>query len=322
MPRPRCALPPRFPVSGQKGRGRRCGAHQVGQAFREYCTEKGFVFHDRPYQLNIFGLRNVSRESGTFDDNVCLLFRDDRGWVLEVYVATTDPGTAWLVKGGPTGRGTAILVPGQYEDTYDVAKHKGKYNALCQRPGKSVAVWRDNNRDDKLDFRGPKDVGVFWINIHNGGIPNARSYANRSLTIKDLVRKYSAGCQVIATQADFKNFMGQVYKSQRHGYRTFTYTLLDEGHDAFRRRIQRALGGGGYTAPAPSAPPAPPAAQWSPPPPAPAAAAAEGRKVHVVGQGDTLWGISRAYGVSVADLERCNPGLSSDIHPGDKISIP
>ena len=63
----------------------------------------------------------------------------------------------------------------------------GKYKALCQRPGKPVAVWRDTNQDHILDTHGPKDVGVFYINIHHANIPNTRSYANRKITIRDLV---------------------------------------------------------------------------------------------------------------------------------------
>ncbi len=46
--------------------------------------------------------------------------------------------------------------------------------------------------------------------------------------------------------------------------------------------------------------------------PTPLAASCRGpRQAHRVSQGDTLWDISRQYGVSVNHLKRCNPGLTA-----------
>ena len=65
-----------------------------------------------------------------------------------------------------------------------------------------------------------------------------------------------------------------------------------------------------------SAPPPPkPTPKPSPPP-------ASSSKSHTVAKGDTLWGISRRYGVSVGTLKSAN-GLNTDlIKPGQKLKIP
>ena len=85
---------------------------------------------------------------------------------------------------------------------------------LCQR-GK-VKVWRDNNKDNILDWEGEIDTGDnFGINIH-------RANPNKIVTKVDT---YSAGCQVIANIADFTRMMGLADKQTR---KTFTYTLLTE----------------------------------------------------------------------------------------------
>lgn len=46
--------------------------------------------------------------------------------------------------------------------------------------------------------------------------------------------------------------------------------------------------------------------------------------VYTVKKGDTLWGISRRYGVALYDLIRANPGIKNPnlIYPGDKVVIP
>jgi LysM repeat protein len=46
------------------------------------------------------------------------------------------------------------------------------------------------------------------------------------------------------------------------------------------------------------------------------------RTTHTVNRGETLWSISRQYGVSVTDLKAEN-GISADvIHAGDTIRLP
>lgn len=45
-------------------------------------------------------------------------------------------------------------------------------------------------------------------------------------------------------------------------------------------------------------------------------------RTHIVVSGDTLWGISNRYGITIADLRAANPSISGDlIHPGDVIRV-
>lgn len=55
-----------------------------------------------------------------------------------------------------------------------------------------------------------------------------------------------------------------------------------------------------------------------------ASGTAEKGNVYIVKKGDTLWSISRRYGVSLQSLIRSNPGIKNPnlIYPGNKVVIP
>jgi len=48
------------------------------------------------------------------------------------------------------------------------------------------------------------------------------------------------------------------------------------------------------------------------------------KDVYIVVKGDTLWGIAKRYGVTLAALIRANPQIRNPnlIHPGDEVNIP
>ena len=173
-------------------------------------------FTNGNYNLNIIGIRTKGdKVTNLFDDYLIIIYRNGQGrWTRKFYSITTDPGSTFM-KNPSNPKGTAILVPGQYRGAWMIAKHRGKYNALCQR--KSVKVYRDNNKDNIYDFKPETiDNGVFGINIHKAGNASKR------------VDNWSAGCQVFANDADFANFM-EFCKKQKDIYgNTFTYTLLNE----------------------------------------------------------------------------------------------
>jgi hypothetical protein len=117
-------------------------------------------------------------------------------------------------------KGGAILVADrQYRGVYKLAKHRGKYQALCQRAG-NVSVYRDDNRDSTLDLdENSIEDGMFGINIHR---------AHPTLEIAK-VRGYSAGCQVFKDPKGFADFMKICRKQVKlRGWDTFSYTLLDQ----------------------------------------------------------------------------------------------
>jgi len=167
----------------------------------------------RPFDLQIVGLRRATTPDA-FDDRIFVVYRDASG-VLTVrsWAATTDPGVYWRRNPGKV-RGTAILKAGQYRSAWRIGLHKGVHPALVQ--DSPVTVWRDSNRDALIDIGLDSETGTFGINIHRAG------------TSSSVVDKWSAGCQVFATNAGFEEFLAlcRAQVSSGAGSR-FTYTLLE-----------------------------------------------------------------------------------------------
>jgi hypothetical protein len=195
----------------------------------------GFKVYDRPYELNIVGIRSASTRANSFDDTMNVIYRNGAGgWKIHSWPCTTDPGTFWL-KSPMNPQGTAILKGNmQYEGAYGIGLHKGKYKALCQING-PVTVIRDYNRDDHLDFwNGTEARGSFGINIHHA------SFTGTSNTVD----KWSAGCQVFSNIGDFNEFMALCEKHRDLYGNRFTYTLLDNRALARGSRRKFAYAGG------------------------------------------------------------------------------
>jgi len=198
------------------------------QAIQQVYSKKGYTwrthYSDYPMTINLGGIRSPQRVANKFDDFIFMSVvttPEDQTISqpqesLYLWPATTDPGLFWLGN-PPSPHGTAILVPDQYTDVYSIDKHRGKYDALCQRLG-PVYVYRDSNKDHLLDFD-PQTVmkGYFGINIHR----------SHPLVPPDVVSKYSAGCQVFVDPNDYSMFMSFCYRSAEIYGNTFTYTLLE-----------------------------------------------------------------------------------------------
>lgn len=187
---------------------------------------KGYKIYDKPFELNIVGVRNPSTVPNRFDDVIYVFWKDDKGnWVGKHYTATTDTGTFWL-KSPMNPKGSALLKEGQYVNGYKIGLHQGKYKALVQQ--RPVTVVRDYNRDNVLDFNnGKEETGFFGINIHR---------ANKEGKTKTVDRN-SAGCQVFEDADEYNNFMDLVEKHRSLYGNNFTYTLIDER--ALKRTIAR-----------------------------------------------------------------------------------
>lgn len=187
--------------------------------FEKLFDKLGYDFYtDGDYNLNIIGVRNLLEDDiqrDTFNDALVLIFKEKGEWVKKVWEITTDPSLK-LLKAPSNSAGTAILVPDQYTFTYKIDKHKGQYEALCQRL-KSVKVYRDKNKNNKLDMD-PKTIqsGMFGINIHRASAHN----------ISESIGAYSAGCQVFKSYKDFDEFMKYAHKYKNLYQNAFTYTLV------------------------------------------------------------------------------------------------
>ena len=189
--------------------------------------QRSYKINDRPFELNIVGVRADNVVPNRFDDTIYVFFRNNIGkWILYPFSATTDPGTYWLQH--PMNQdGTAIMKEGQYVDAYQIGLHRNQYLALVQR--KPVTVYRDYDRNAVLDFmNGEEQTGFFGINIHRASVSGTTKF----------IDKFSAGCQVMADANDFKTFM-QLCEQHRNLYgNQFTYTLIDERALARKQRRQ------------------------------------------------------------------------------------
>lgn len=176
----------------------------------------GHRLFNRPFELNIVGIRSKSIIPNVFNDVINVLYKDGAGnWQLYTFDATTDPGTYWL-QNPLNPQGTAILKEGQYLNSHIIGLHRNKYTALVQRM--PVTVIRDISRDGTLDFSGREDRGLFGINIHRA----------MQQGVTKFIDKFSAGCQVFSNVADFDSFMAMCEKHRKLYGNAFTYTLLHE----------------------------------------------------------------------------------------------
>tara|TARA_R110000824_G_scaffold286130_2_gene474292 strand:- start:8 stop:616 length:609 start_codon:yes stop_codon:yes gene_type:complete len=182
---------------------------------------KGYKwFENGNYNLNIVGIRNsetLNEVTNKFDDCITLSYKVEGDWKFHCFDCTTDPGTHW-VENVMNDKGVAILKPGQYRSSHKLRLHGGKYLALGQQ--KPLTVYRDNNRDDKYDLDESKtDTGIFGINIHR-----ASKYEGKKSTNID---KWSAGCQVIAANDDWHEFLDICQQAREVWSNNFTYTLIE-----------------------------------------------------------------------------------------------
>lgn len=188
--------------------------------FEALFKKKGYAyFTNGNYNLNIIGVRSNQNNKVTnkFDDCLVVIYNTNNGLKRQVYTITTEPGLKFM-KAPINCKGTAILAPGQYRGAYKIDKHRGKYDALCQR-NKPVKVYRDNNRDMVYDYKPEStDTGMFGINIHR----STEFWTNTN------VNGHSAGCQVFADPKEFVSFMTIVKKAAEIWGNHFTYTLVNE----------------------------------------------------------------------------------------------
>jgi len=183
-------------------------------------SKKYKYFTGSEYDINIIGIRNSSTEgkvTNAFDDYITLSYKVEGEWKFHCYKCTTDPGSHWE-KNLLNKDGVAILVPGQYRGSHTIGLHQGKYEALRQKS--PLKVYRDKNKDGVYDFLEENiKEGIYGINIHR-----ATSRVGGKSTQID---KWSAGCQVIASNDDWHEFLGICQTSRKIWGNSFTYTLIE-----------------------------------------------------------------------------------------------
>ena len=194
------------------------------EKIEEIMTSKGDKYftdnNNKSYDINIIGIRNdetKGRVTNAFDDLITISYKCEEGvWHYNEFKCTTDPGSHW-VKNLLNDKGVAILKPNQYRGSHKLRLHQGKYMALGQK--KDVTVYRDNDRDNNYDLNESKtDTGMFGINIHR-----ATSKTGGKSTRVD---RWSAGCQVIASNNDWYKFLDICQRARDIHGNSFSYTLL------------------------------------------------------------------------------------------------
>ena len=176
--------------------------------------------NNKGYDVNIVGIRNSKtkgRVTNAFDDCITLSYKIDGEWQCHCFPCTTDPGSHW-VKNILSEQGVAILKPNQYRGSHKLRLHQGKYLALGQK--KPVTVYRDNNLDSNYDLDESKtETGIFGINIHRA--------TGRSGGKSTRIDKWSAGCQVIADNDDWHQFLDICQSAREIHGNSFSYTLIE-----------------------------------------------------------------------------------------------
>tara|TARA_R110000764_G_scaffold47990_1_gene106767 strand:- start:1412 stop:2026 length:615 start_codon:yes stop_codon:yes gene_type:complete len=173
------------------------------------------------YDVNIIGIRNSNTDdmvTNKFDDIITISYKDENGkWNYHEFDCTTDPGDDWM-DNNLNSKGCAILKPGQYRSSHKLRLHRGKYLALGQQ--NDVTVYRDRNKNDKYDFdESTTDTGLFGINIHRATSIKGKKSTN--------VDKWSAGCQVIASNDDWHSFLDICQIAREVWGNNFSYTLIE-----------------------------------------------------------------------------------------------
>lgn len=186
------------------------------QEYIKIAESKGYkVYKDcrKGYNLNIVGWRNKSKFVDKFNDALAIYWAaDEDKWFSFSWPITTLPGIKYLLN--PLNiKGTAILAPGQYEDTYQIGLFKGYYALKQVRP---VSVYRDKNRSLSIELDSATiERGNFGIHIHKAGFWNS------------LVGGSSAGCQVFQKATHYEHFMDFCRASAKSWGNNFTYTLIE-----------------------------------------------------------------------------------------------
>jgi hypothetical protein len=150
-------------------------------------SKKGYPIKKGEWELNIIGIRNENAQPNSFDDTICLLFKDHYGDdTLLTFSCTTDVALFWSAH--PTNvEGCIVMKEGHYPNAYKMGVCYG-YKALKQVGEIRYVI--NNKMDGILDYEFTKEViGNFATPIH---------YALLSEK-KEVAEKWNAGAQVINT---------------------------------------------------------------------------------------------------------------------------
>jgi hypothetical protein len=173
---------------------------------------KVFTDDSKPFNLNIVGVRSDDMTPDVFNDSLYVFWKFRGLWNHLTLAFTSDPGLYYL-HNPMNVNGTIIMVPGQYRGVYQKGLHKGD---PALRQVKPMKYFRDNNKDNHYNMSGKIYESIAYTNLHRAGENST------------VVGKWSAGCQVVATDEDMELLMYLVEQAVRYWGNSFTYTLITE----------------------------------------------------------------------------------------------
>jgi len=191
---------------------------QAAQQLKKIIESKGYQWFEKPYSLNMIGIRiNDNSVDDRFKDVFYVIYNDNNGQrQIKRYSITTRPGRSVIKKGTNTGdgKGAAILAPNQY-DVYKLGFHGSSreptspYLAFWQLRGK-MKIYRDGDSNDVYDYKNP-ETGFFGINIHRSSI----NWSSKDSNISTNIGPWSEGCQVFEFKDEYDEFIEIAKKSAK-----------------------------------------------------------------------------------------------------------
>jgi len=170
------------------------------------------------FNINIFGIRNKSRLVDSFDDYLCVAYCSEKGEKqLEIYPCTLDPGSYYLKNLMDAG-GAAGIAPAQYKNLWVLGEF---HNTPALIQVNNVTVYRDGNKDNKLDWNKNKTTtGIYGIFCHE---------TFQKAEVATTVYNSSGGCVVPQKRGDMNRLIELCKKQVINRYgNMFTFTLFEE----------------------------------------------------------------------------------------------
>lgn len=209
----------------------------------KFLKSRSYTVYETPYVLNIVGIRNQLKDKGAvtnkFDDYIWVFFKNDKGqWELYIYNVTTTPG--FIPKTTKIPSGVAMMVYGQYIDTYTIGYHRG-------RDGKKQEKRKDGTlrtpkahpclRNALTNFvRNPgggnkyitrDEIKKKWSTVVKNVAIGLNIHRSGDSGVTTNVYNYSEGCQVFAAYNQHVEFMSLCNQQKTKANKSkFTYTLI------------------------------------------------------------------------------------------------
>ncbi len=182
--------------------------------------QKASGFISFPTGYFFCGVQSEEDTYNVFDDKMYLFHNNPKKRIITfvaVTTCTTNAGTTGLNNYERyNSKGCAVVKTNQwYYDLWSFGYHRGKMPALKQVG--DILVYRDYNKNQKIEEIGPVYKGKYGINFHTAVYGHAVGFFRR------LIGGWSVGCQVLNNYDAYLNMLNKVKNQSR-----ISYVLLKE----------------------------------------------------------------------------------------------